>query len=372
MDFDDIKDTITDFFEDRMDDLSDFFDSFDMDSVSDFFDEHKNIVISALVLIVIATISVFGMKFTHKQPKIQSNIFAVVVSSNNRTEKLCADILKKSFGEANVSIVKTKAINPENKDKADTKDNNSGNIIDKTANEHKIEKEKNSVKERKNGPNNYDDEKDIKWILVTSADNLLFNDKLNFFIKQADNIVKKDKNATYFQGSVYNKFYKKNHSSSLFLIYYPNLNKTDIEKLDTILYNIISLNQIKKDLLNQKKGYRFYTVIGVDGFFLSPQEIVSYFIRETLNNPARIVSNQKNWEAMQTQDEDYKWALKGVEMSENKDLKIDNNLINTLKNKGIPEAKGNISDKDWQDVVKKYNTQKQSVASRRAPVIIDN
>lgn len=292
----------------------------------------KTIVFCSIATVIVITIFVCLIQLTNIV--LKNNIAVIVRSIGERTEKKSLERLKNIFGSENVYLIKD--VYP---------------LVDASKETFEL-----GLKTKK------------KWILVADSDIFLFEDKIWIFIKKAEKLIKKDKNAFCFQGEVFDKFSQNPRMSGFYLYYSKNLKYKD--EYYSLCKNKIRPEACIRDNI-EKAGYNSYQsddIVGIHDFFQYPKDIIKKCILHSKKNDIEIVEWSKNWQELLSADVDFKYALLGLK------------IFNSLKDKNfIPDSKefdkyiqscdisnsqDELKDEEINEALKKYNTQSTKESKR--------
>lgn len=235
-----------------------------------------------LIFVFLITFNLFS-----KKPEVT----VIVRSVGEITQQKCVENLEGIFGKKNVYLIKN--ITP---------------LFEATKKSYKT-----AVKTRS------------KWVLFVDADTFVDKENIEIFIKKADEILKNDNKAFVFQGLLYDKFQQIYKQSGVWLY------RNDKLPLARKFYGKCSSKLKPDDCLVSslvESGYHSYGIelqIGIHDFFQSGESIVKKYVLRSARQQDKIDEWKKNWSKLSKTDEDFYWALKGVELYENLE---DKNIIN--------------------------------------------
>ena len=284
----------------------------------------KKVITILVVTFLIITILVCVIVQTNIV--LKNNITVIARSIGERTQEQSIDELKRIFGSKNVFLIK--------------------NVYPLASASKKTFEL--AFKNKK------------KWILVVDCDTFFFEDKIFLFIKKADKLIKKDKNAFCFQGLVFDKFSNSKRMSGFYLYYFKNL------KYKNEYYNFCK-NKIRPEACIrdhiEKEGYNSYQsndIVGIHDFFQNERDIVKKIILHSKKNEIETLEWKNNWPELSKKDDDFKYALLALEISKT----IKDNLIpdskefdKYLSKYNILNNKKELTFKEIKEVINKYNTQ---------------
>lgn len=239
-----------------------------------------------IFILFFLTVLFFLYSFLNK-PKIT----VIVRSVGEHSEKKCIENLNNIFGENNVYLIKN--VTP---------------LFNATKKSIKTAQKRRS-----------------EWTLFVDADTFVDKDNIWVFIDKATEIASNDAKAFVFQGLLFDKFPGEYRQSGVWLY------KTSKLKLAKKYYNICA-DKLKPDdclassiVENGGHSYGIEYVIGIHDFFQSPQSIVKKYVLRAAKYPYKTALWAKNWNKLAKEDEDFYWALKGIELYNSLD---DKNIIN--------------------------------------------
>ena len=291
-------------------------------------ENRKKICIFSIIILSILILSViiyFVLNKDISDNYIRNNTVVIVRSSGERTEKKCIENLEKIFKKENVYLIKN--VTP----------------LAKVAEETYalgLEKKK-------------------KWILSVDSDVFLFKDKTFLFIKKANRIVKKNKKAFCFQGTIFDKLSQEVKPAGVYLLYSKNLKYKD-EYYQKCVYSVRSETCIQNCMM-QDGGFKYEIkiIVGIHDFFQYNRDIVKKCMMHTKKHYWTIDKWHKMWMKQSKEEPDFMWALKGYEIYnslKNKNIYPNANYLNELiKNYNIPEKNDERTDDEIEETMNRYN-----------------